>query len=59
MATVSVAGREAPMGTKDRGGRNTKKVAGKSLKEKRLAKKTKRADHAARSNRSVEQTFGR
>lgn len=47
------------MGTKDRGGRNTKKKAAKSLKEKRLAKKTRKAEHAAHANRSVEQTFGR
>jgi hypothetical protein len=31
------------MANKDKGGRNSKKVAGKSLKEKRLAKKAKKA----------------
>ncbi len=31
------------MGNKDKGGRNTKKVAAKSLKEKRQAKKAKKA----------------
>lgn len=32
------------MGNKDKGGRNTKKVAAKSLKEKRQAKKAKKSD---------------
>jgi hypothetical protein len=54
-----VAGLEAPMGTKDRGGRNTKKAAAKSLKEKRLDKKAKKATQATHANRSVGQTFGR
>ncbi|GBE24357.1 hypothetical protein BMS3Bbin02_00628 [bacterium BMS3Bbin02] len=31
------------MGNKDKGGRSTKKVAAKSLKEKRQAKKAKKA----------------
>jgi hypothetical protein len=46
------------MGNKDKGGRNTKKVAAKSLKEKRLEKKAKKASNTAQANRSVEQTFG-
>jgi hypothetical protein len=32
------------MGNKDKGGRNTKKVAAKSLKEKRQAKRAKKSD---------------
>jgi hypothetical protein len=31
------------MANKDKGGKSTKKVAGKTLKEKRLAKKAKKA----------------
>jgi hypothetical protein len=38
----SAAGLEALMGTKDKGGKSTKKVAAKNLKEKRQAKKNKR-----------------
>jgi len=41
-ATVSVAGLEAMMGTKNKGGRSTKKVAAKDLKQKRLDKKLKK-----------------
>lgn len=37
-----IAGLEARMGNKDKGGRNTKKLAARSLKEKRAAKKAKR-----------------
>ena len=40
--SIPVAGREARMAITDKGSRNTKKVAGKSLKEKRLEKRTKR-----------------
>ena len=36
---LSVAGREALMGTKDKGGRSSKKAPARSLKEKRLDKK--------------------
>ena len=43
MAASTVVGREAPMGTKDKGGRSSKKPAAKSLKEKRLDKRAKRA----------------
>jgi hypothetical protein len=53
-----VAGLEALMGTKDRGGRNTKKKAAKGLKEKRLDKKAKRAAHESSANRSLDRTFG-
>jgi len=42
VAAISVAGLEALMGNKDKGGRHTKKVATKDLKEKRAAKKAKR-----------------
>ena len=41
-ATVGVAGREAVMANKDKGGRSTKKVATKSLKEKRAEKRAKK-----------------
>jgi len=57
-ATISVAGREAFMANKDKGSRSTKKVAGKSLKEKRLAKQAKRDSHEATSNQSLDKTFG-
>jgi hypothetical protein len=40
--SIPVAGREALMATKDKSSGNTKKVAGKSLEEKRLEKRTKR-----------------
>lgn len=43
------------MANKDKGGRNSKKVAGKSLKEKRAAKKAK---HSESSNPSLDKTFG-
>jgi len=41
-AAISVVGLEVPMGNKDKGGSHTKKVAAKSLKEKRAAKKAKK-----------------
>jgi hypothetical protein len=37
-----LAGLEALMGNKDKGGRNTKKAATRSLKQKRAEKKAKR-----------------
>lgn len=37
------------MGTKDKGGKSTKKVGAKDLKEKRLDKKAKRAAADAKS----------
>jgi hypothetical protein len=58
VATVSVAGREALMGTKDKGGRSSKKAAAKGLKEKRLDKKAKREAHDSSANQSVGRTFG-
>jgi len=42
MATVSVAGLEALMASKDKGGRSSKKTAAKDLKQKRLDKKAKK-----------------
>ena len=42
MAAVSVVGLEVTMGNKDKGGRHTKKVAAKSLKQKRADKKAKK-----------------
>jgi len=43
------------MGNKDKGGKGSQKTPGKSLKEKRLAKKAKKASH---TNESVDKTFG-
>ncbi len=48
MATVWVAGREALMGNKDKGGRTGKKPAARDLKQKRFDKKAKKAADAAR-----------
>ena len=42
LAAISVVGLEVPMGNKDKGGRHTKKVAAKTLKQKRADKKTKK-----------------
>ena len=56
---LSVAGREALMGTKDKGGRSIKKVPARSLKEKRLDKKAKKAAHESDAHRSVDRAFGR
>ena len=42
LAAISAVGLEVPMGNKDKGGRHTKKVAAKSLKQKRADKKTKK-----------------
>lgn len=42
---------EARMGSKDKGGKTTKKVGAKDLKEKRLDKKAKRAASVAKLNR--------
>jgi len=47
------------MGTKNKGGRSDKKVAAKSLKEKRLDKKSKRAASESKANQSVDKAFGR
>ena len=56
---LSVAGREALMGTKDKGGRSRKKAPARSLKEKRLDKKAKKAAHGSDANQSVDRAFGR
>lgn len=53
------AGREELMGNKDKGSRNTKKVAAKSLKQKRLEKKAKRTTSESKSNQSVDKAFDR
>ena len=58
MAIVLMAGLEAMMASKDKGGRSDKKVAAKSLKEKRLDKKMKKGAHQATTNQSVDKTFG-
>ena len=44
-----------PMANKDKGGKSSRKVAEKTLKEKRLAKKAKKAQH---TNESFDNTFG-
>ncbi|HEY5684701.1 MAG TPA: hypothetical protein VIY70_04945 [Acidimicrobiia bacterium] len=50
-AVIPTAGLEALMGSKDKGGKGTKKPAAKNLKEKRLAKKDKRDATAAKSSK--------
>ena len=59
MVVVTIPGDrlEDPMANKDKGGRSTKKAAGKSLKEKRRAKQAKRTAQANTGNKSVENTF--
>ena len=52
--TTPVASQEAPMANKDKGGKSSKKVAQKSLKEKRAAKKARKTQHTNHDN-----TFGR
>lgn len=47
------------MASKNTRGGSTKKVAAKSLKEKRLAKKSKRTGGEGAANQSVDRTFGR
>mgnify|MGYP000249417232 FL=1 len=59
MGRLSVAGREAQMGTKDKGGRSSKKAPTRSLKEKRLDKKAKKAAHGSDANQSMDRAFGR
>lgn len=41
------------MGSKDKGGKNTKTVAAKNLKEKRVDKKAKRTAADAKRSRTV------
>jgi len=53
-----VASREALMANKDKASKGSKKVAAKSLKEKRLAKKAKKASHDTAANQSLDKTFG-
>lgn len=43
------------MANKDKGGKSSKKVAGRTLKEKRLDKKAK---NTPSSSRSLDKTFG-
>ena len=47
------------MGNKDRGGKSDKTAASKTLKEKRQAKRDKRAAGSGSSNTSMDQTFKR
>lgn len=42
MAAIPAAGQERPVGTKNKGGKNTKTAAGRTLKEKRNDKRAKR-----------------
>jgi hypothetical protein len=49
----TVAGTEARMVTKDKGGKGAKKSAAKNLKEKRLDKKDKRDAAVAKSSKVV------
>ena len=51
--SASVAGLEGPMGTKDKGGRSTKKVAARDLKQKRLDKKAKKDALKGKPSRTV------
>ena len=44
---------EGTMANKNKGGRNTKSVAAKNLKEKRLDKKAKRTAAEAKRNRTA------
>ncbi len=53
VAASSAAGLEAPMGTKDKGHKTTKKVAAKDLKQKRLDKKAKGAAAGSKQHKSV------
>jgi hypothetical protein len=57
MTASSAVGREAFVGTKDKGGRSSKKAAAKGLKEKRLDKKAKRVAKSKTSNDSMDKTF--
>ena len=43
------------MANKDKGGKSSRKAASRTLKEKRLAKKAKKAPH---TNESLDNTFG-
>jgi hypothetical protein len=52
---ATLVGLEAMMGNKDRGSKNSKKAATKSLKEKRRDKKAKKNAHDASS---MDRTFG-
>jgi len=42
LAAIAVVGLEVPMGNKDKGGRHSKKVAAKTLKQKRADKRAKK-----------------
>lgn len=53
VATIGSRSLEAAMGNKDKSGNNTKTVAAKNLKEKRLDKKAKRTAAEAKRNRTV------
>ena len=46
------------MANKDKGGKSSKTAATKNLKEKRLAKKAKKADSGRTGAQSVDKAFG-
>jgi len=52
-ANIGSRSLETAMGNKDKGGKNSKTVAAKNLKEKRLDKKAKRTAAEAKRNRTV------
>ena len=57
--TVPVTGREAAMGSKDKAKRSAKKAPARSLKDKRLAKKAKRAAGQQSPGHTVDKAFDR
>ena len=54
----SAAGREALMGSKDTGSRNTNRVATKGLQQKRLEKRANRSATEGMANQSVDRAIG-
>lgn len=54
-AATLVASEESGMANKDKGGRHSKKVAEKSLKDKRAARKAKQSQS---SRQPLDKTFG-
>jgi hypothetical protein len=52
-AAIGSRSLEEAMGNKDKGGKNTKTVATRNIKEKRLDKKAKRTAAEAKRNRTV------
>jgi hypothetical protein len=52
-AVITAADMEDTMANKDKGGRSTKKVAARDLKEKRLDKKAKKDEADRRSKNKI------